>query len=145
MSSWPACRLKLLVVFVVMRFRLYGGLEGTPPGGAPFIPIRPHSSPGDIPMCPHFLVVIAGDSRHSQSSDTRVATAALGCVLPRRRCQGCARSVPRGTPSPLLSVNYESKRVNNDDPMGYSRSIPDEMQNDHNHHNSLGSKSVFPL
>src|SRR5712671_5730494 len=43
-------------------------------------------------------------------------------------CQGCARSVPSGVPLPLLSANYESKEVNNEHPMGYCRSIPDEIE-----------------
>src|SRR5258708_35846732 len=46
-------------------FDLRASRSGSPdlstPRGAPFVAIRPHSAPGDIAKCPHFLVEIAGD------------------------------------------------------------------------------------
>ncbi len=72
---------------------------GPPPGGVPFVAIRPHSSPGDITMYPHFLVGIGGDCRHSRSDDTRVAQPGVPDkpgfgLLGWRRSRLCASGFP---------------------------------------------------
>src|SRR6266481_1408014 len=42
---------------------------GVPPGGVPFIPIRPHSSPGDIPKCPHSEARFSDHRQQFQAND----------------------------------------------------------------------------
>ena len=90
-----------------------------------------------------FLVGISGDGQQSRICDTCVEQPPPAVFFRDENVRDAPGLYPPRYPVPLLSVNYESKRVNNDDPMGYSRSIPDEMQNDHKHHNFLGSKAVF--